>query len=107
MTRFALHRKGKRKMTTSKEIHERSVARCLKAVELRHDGMTFKEIGEVIGTNGPVTVETARQAFFKGERILARRSQSETPSEPERGEPMFNYNGDLIGYAPKTKGEQE
>jgi hypothetical protein len=25
----------------------------------------------------------------------------------EKGEPMFNYNGDLVGYAPKTEGKHD
>jgi len=54
------------------EIHKRSVDRCLRALELRRKGLTFREIGEQIGRNGPVTVEVARQAVKKGERIERR-----------------------------------
>ena len=56
-----------------RDIHMRSMDRALRAVELRRQGLTFREIGLQIGCSGPVTVETARQAVKKGERILRAR----------------------------------
>jgi hypothetical protein len=54
------------------EIHRRSLARAARALELRRQGLTFREIGAAMGG---VTVETARQAVKKGERIERRRAQ--------------------------------
>lgn len=61
-------------MRSAVETHKRSIARALKAAELRRQGLTFREIGLQIGYSGPVTIETARQAVKKGERILAARA---------------------------------
>jgi transcriptional regulator len=52
-----------------REIGKRSIERALKALALRRQGLTFREIGKQIGTHGPVTTETARQAVKKGERV--------------------------------------
>jgi hypothetical protein len=54
------------------EIHRRGIERALKALALRRAGLTFRAIGEQMGS---VTVETARQAVMKGERIERRRAQ--------------------------------
>lgn len=70
---------------SDREIHKRSMARALRAVELRKQGLTFKEIGRQIGYNGPVTVETARSAVKKGERILARRAAHQPSAAPNTG----------------------
>jgi hypothetical protein len=43
--------------------------RALTAAALRYDGLKFHEIGERMGG---ITVETARQAVKKGERLLVR-----------------------------------
>lgn len=53
------------------EIHRRALARAARALELRRQGLTFREIGNQMGG---VTVETARQAVKKGERIERRRA---------------------------------
>jgi hypothetical protein len=53
-----------------REITRAAEVRALTAAALRYDGLTFREIGERIGG---VTIETARQAVLKGERILQRR----------------------------------
>lgn len=47
----------------------------MRAAEMRRAGLTFAEIGKHIGLNGPVTIETARAAVAKGERIFKRRSR--------------------------------
>lgn len=57
---------------TAVDIHKRSVARALRALELRQSGLTFREIGEAMGG---LSVETARQAVKKGQRIQERRSK--------------------------------
>lgn len=54
---------------TAVEINKRSRARAARALELRRQGLTFREIGQAMGG---VTVETARQAVKKGERIERR-----------------------------------
>jgi hypothetical protein len=54
------------------EIHKSATERALKALELRRQGLTFKEIGELVGKDGPVTVERARTLVKKGERIERR-----------------------------------
>jgi len=51
------------------EITRAGTKRALTAAALRYDGLTFGEIGKRMGG---VTVETARQAVLKGERIMAR-----------------------------------
>lgn len=61
-------------MLSAVEAYKRSMARALRAVSLRRQGLTFREIGLQIGYSGPVTIETARQAVKKGERILAARA---------------------------------
>lgn len=52
-----------------REITSRGVKRALSAAALRYDGLKFHEIGQRMGG---ITVETARQAVLKGERILAK-----------------------------------
>lgn len=75
----ASHPSSDRRALSAREIKERGDKRALQAAELRRAGLTFKEIGKHIGLHGPVTVETARAAVAKGERILARRAkQSDT-----------------------------
>lgn len=54
------------------EIHQRAIKRALNALALRRQGLTFREIGELMGG---ITVETARQAVKKGERIERRRAE--------------------------------
>jgi hypothetical protein len=49
------------------EITRSSFVRALTAAALRYDGLTFREIGQQLGG---ITVETARQAVLKGERIM-------------------------------------
>jgi hypothetical protein len=56
----------------AREIKKRADERAVRAAELRRAGLTFREIGQILGPL-PVTVETARLAVLKGERILARR----------------------------------
>lgn len=51
------------------EINHRARMRALTAAAFRYDGLTFREIGERMGGIG---AETARQAVWKGERILER-----------------------------------
>lgn len=67
-----------------REITKRSIDRAVRAAELRRQGLTFREIGKLVGHNGPVTVETARQAVAKGERILARRASDK--AKPSQGD---------------------
>lgn len=55
---------------TSCGITNRSIKRALTAAALRYDGLKFREIAECMGG---VTVEVARQAVLKGERILISR----------------------------------
>lgn len=45
----------------------------MRAAELRRAGLKFREIAERMGVT---SVETARAAVSKGERILKRRSQT-------------------------------
>lgn len=52
-----------------REITQAGTRRALIAAGLRYDGLTFKEIGERMGG---ITVETARQAVLKGQRIMGR-----------------------------------
>jgi hypothetical protein len=54
----------------------------MRAAEMRRAGLTFREIGQHIGYTGPVTVETARQAVLKGERILQRRTPTVSVQSP-------------------------
>lgn len=61
---------------SARQIHDRSTKRAVQAAELRRSGLTLKEIGRFIGIDGPVTIETARQAVLKGERILKRRAET-------------------------------
>lgn len=42
----------------------------------------------------PKTIEDARRVLLFG-------SSAETPA-PSKGKPIFNYNGDLVGYEPET-----
>jgi hypothetical protein len=53
-----------------REITAASVERALTAAALRYDGLKFHEIGAQLGG---ITVETARQAVLKGDRLLRRR----------------------------------
>lgn len=62
-------------MLSAVETHKRSIDRALRAAALRRQGLKFREIGQQIGYRGPVTIETARQAVKKGERILAARAK--------------------------------
>lgn len=57
-------------MSNYREITLAGTKRALLAAAFRYDGLTFREIGVQMGG---VTVETARQAVLKGERILERR----------------------------------
>ena len=59
-------------------ITKDSNARAIKAAQLRAAGKTWKEIGALVGVNGPVTATTAMQLGRKGQRLLARRSQRAT-----------------------------
>lgn len=52
-----------------REITTAATKRALTAAALRYDGLKFHEIGERMGG---ITVETARQAVLKGQRILQR-----------------------------------
>jgi len=52
-----------------REITQAGTKRALLAAALRYDGLKLHEIGERMGG---ITVETARQAVLKGERILQR-----------------------------------
>lgn len=56
-------------MSNYQHITKQSRYRALTAAGLRYDGLTFKEIGQHMGS---ITVETARQAARKGQRILTR-----------------------------------
>ena len=69
-------------MPTAREIHLRSQERAVRAAEMRRAGLTFREIGQLVGFSGPVTVETARQAVLKGERILKRRAVTVSERTP-------------------------
>ena len=51
------------------EITRNSMKRALIAAGLRYDGLTYREVGEQMGG---ITVETARQAVAKGQRIIDR-----------------------------------
>lgn len=53
-----------------REITDAATKRALTAAALRYDGLKFHEIGKRMGG---ITVETARQAVLKGERMLQRR----------------------------------
>lgn len=75
----------KDQVLNAREINQRSRNRALKALSLRRQGLTFKKVGEQIGLDGPVTVETARSAVKKGERIAGRyHSFVENPALPNR-----------------------
>lgn len=52
------------------DITRGSITRALTAAALRYDGLKLREIGKQLGN---VTMETARQAVLKGERLLKRR----------------------------------
>lgn len=54
------------------EINRRAIERAVRALALRRQGLTFKAVGQHMGG---VTVETARQAVKKGERIERRRAE--------------------------------
>jgi lambda repressor-like predicted transcriptional regulator len=51
------------------EITRNSMKRALIAAGLRYDGLTYREVGEQMGG---ISVETARQAVAKGQRIIER-----------------------------------
>lgn len=69
----------------AREISQRSRKRALKALSLRKQGLTFEQVGQQIGLDGPVTRDVARQAVKKGERI-GRRPHTfvENPALPGR-----------------------
>lgn len=56
----------------AREIHKQGAERALKALALRRQGLTFREIGEQIG---PVCIERARQIVENGRRIETRRAE--------------------------------
>jgi hypothetical protein len=55
------------------DITRRSKERAMKALALRRQGMTYREIGQHIGYNGSVCASVAMQAVRKGE-LLERRA---------------------------------
>jgi len=65
---WGLGRVCSRSLMANLDITRRSRSRALHAAARRYDGLSFREIGREMG----VTVETARQAVLKGERILKR-----------------------------------
>lgn len=52
-----------------RQITQAGTRRALTAAAMRYDGLTFGEIGKRMGG---ITVETARQAVLKGERVMER-----------------------------------
>ena len=75
-----------------REIDRASRKRAYEAAAMRYDGLTFREIGRQMG----VTLETARQAVMKGERLI------------ERNFATINHCAELIArFATKSKGNAD